>query len=320
MDAQLGNENAPVYYTGKYWNDLVQVRSHLNQLATGNPRSDWVTKVLELHEPGHALILNCGNGWVERDLFDRGLILSAIAVDISESLLSEAETRKGDRAIEYVQADINSFEFPKEEFDFVINHAAIHHTAKIDRTMRGIATALKTDGFFVNWDYVGPHRNQYPYEQWEAVFQLNNELPESLQTDLVYPHLPTMLLMDPSEAIHSELFMTTFDRYFDSVHGAALGGCIAYPLLTHNAKFHAASDEERLQWLDLILQKDIEYTEEKISRSLFAFIIGRAKVLRAIDSVSLEKWTSDEEERESGPASKTYYPPNLLAVLTQRLA
>ena len=134
MDAQSGNENAPVYYTGKYWNDLVQVRSHLNQLATGNPRSDWVTKVLELHEPGRALILNCGNGWVERDLFDRGLILSAIAVDISESLLSEAETRKGDRAIEYVQADINSFEFPKEEFDFVIenNDTKEELYAKID--------------------------------------------------------------------------------------------------------------------------------------------------------------------------------------------
>ena len=320
MVTQSGDENASVYYTGKYWNDLAQVRSHLNETATGNRHSDWIEKVLELHEPGHALILNCGNGWFERDLFDRGMILSAIAVDISEPLLGEAEALKGNRAIEYLQADINSFKFPREEFDFVINHAAIHHTKKIDHTMRGIANALKTDGFFVNWDYVGPHRNQFPYDQWEAVFQLNSKLPESLQAELVYPHLPTMLLMDPSEAIHSELFMTTFDRYFDSVYSAALGGCLAYPLLTHNAKFHAASDEERLQWLELILQKDIEYTEGKISRSLFAFIIGRAKVLRTIDSASLEEWTRDEEDRESGPASKTYYQPSLLAVLTQQIA
>ena len=312
-------EALQVYYTGQYWNDLVQVRSHLNRLATGNCDSDWMTKVLELHEPGRALILNCGNGWVERELYDRGLILSAFAIDISESLLLDAEASKGNRPIQYEKADINSFEFPQNEFDFVINHAAIHHTAKIDRTMRGIATALKTDGLFVNWDYVGPHRNQYPYEQWEAAFQLNKELPDSLQADLVYPHLPTMLLMDPSEAIHSELFLTTYDRYFDSVHCAALGGGVAYPLLTHNAKFHSASDEERLQWLDLILQRDLEYTEGKISRSLFAFIIGRAKVLRAIDSASLADWTREEDLRESGPADKAYYPPSVLAVLTERL-
>ena len=148
------DSSSEVYYTGKYWNDLDQVRSHLNRLATGNPDLDWMSKVLELHEPGRALILNCGNGWVERELYDRGLILSAIAIDISESLLAGAEANKGNRPIQYLKADINSFEFPLSEFDFVINHAAIHHTAWIDRTMRGVAKALKPDGFFVNWDYV----------------------------------------------------------------------------------------------------------------------------------------------------------------------
>ena len=319
MSSPKNDSSSGVYYTGKYWNDLVQVRSHLNRLATGNCESDWVTKVLELHEPGRALILNCGNGWVERELYDRGLILSAVAIDISESLLVRAEADKGNRSIQYLKADINSFEFPKNEFDFVINHAAIHHTAKIDRTMRGVANALKHDGLFVNWDYVGPHRNQYPYEQWEAVFHLNNELPESLQTNLVYPHLPTMLLMDPSEAVHSELFMSTYDRYFDSVHSAALGGCIAYPLLTHNLKFYEASDEERLQWLDLILERDIKYTQGLISKSLFAFLIGRSKVLRAIDPELLDLWTREEENRES-ESTKNYYQTSLLAWLTQKLA
>jgi SAM-dependent methyltransferase len=320
MSSSENDAPSTVYYKGQYWNDLVEVRSHLNRLATGNPDLDWVTKVIELHEPGHALILNCGNGWVERELFDRGLILSAVALDVSDSLLHEAENSKGSRPIHYVKTDINSFEFPQNEFDFVINHAAIHHTAKIDRTMRGVANTLKQDGFFVNWDYVGPHRNQYPYEQWETVFQINSELPESLQADLVYPHLPTMLATDPSEAIHSELFMATFDRYFDSVHSAALGGGLAYPLLTHNPKFHAASDEERLQWLNLILERDIEYTQNQISRSLFAFVIGRPKILRAIDSELLELWTRDEEIRESNSSGKIYYPPSLLAILTQQLA
>ena len=320
MSSPKNDSSSGVYYTGKYWNDLVQVRSHLNRLATGNCESDWVTKVLELHEPGRALILNCGNGWVERELYDRGLILSAVAIDVSEALLIEAETNKGDRPLQYLKADINTFEFPKNEFDFVINHAAIHHTAKIDRTMRGVANALKHDGLFVNWDYVGPHRNQYPYEQWEAVFHLNNELPESLQTNLVYPHLPTMLVTDPSEAIHSELFMTTFDRYFDIVHSVALGGGLAYPLLTHNVKFHEANDEERLPWLDLILESDLEFTQGQISRSLFAFVIGRSKYLRAVNSELLEYWTQEEENRESSSSEKIYYPSSLLAFLTQQLA
>ena len=37
-----------------------------------------------------ALILNCGNGWVERVLVEHGLVREAVGIDYSTDLLEEA--------------------------------------------------------------------------------------------------------------------------------------------------------------------------------------------------------------------------------------
>ena len=44
--------------------------------------------------------------------------------------------------------------FPLGEFDLVVNHAAAHHIAAIDRVFREICRILPEDGWFVSFDYV----------------------------------------------------------------------------------------------------------------------------------------------------------------------
>ena len=72
----------------------------------------------------HALILNCGNGWMERELYDTGIILKATAVEYNTDLVEECNKMKGAREITYVQHDINTVEFDENTFDLVINFAA----------------------------------------------------------------------------------------------------------------------------------------------------------------------------------------------------
>ena len=83
-----------------------------------------------------------------------------------------------------------------------MNHAAGHHISHIDRVFRALAARLRPDGVFVSWDYVGPHRNQYPGDMWEAAHRVNVTLPAELRSPMHYPLLEEMLTGDPTEAVH----------------------------------------------------------------------------------------------------------------------
>ena len=164
---------------------------------------------------------------------------------------------------------------PDLEFDLVVNHAAAHHIAAIDRVFREVCRLLPVDGWFVSFDYVGPHRNQYRTDAWDAAWEINRQLPESLRQDMAYPPIPVMLQVDPTEAIHSELIVETFHRYFIEREFTPLGGALAYPLLTHNhAMFGAQDNDVRARSIDRILEADDEFLRDHPDSSLFAYFAG----------------------------------------------
>jgi SAM-dependent methyltransferase len=314
------NENSDVYYQGRYWNDYDAVVRRTNERISGDPALMWYEHFAKVSNRSfeRALILNCGNGWVERDLFYSGLILQGVGIDYSEELLAEARAA-ADRAnlpLAYEQANVNAGRFPDERFDLVVNHAAAHHIAAIDRVFREICRILPEDGVFVSFDYVGPHRNQYLPAAWEAAWQLNEEIPEALRQDLDYPHLPTMLIQDPTEAIHSELILETFRRYFSVRQCTPLGGAIAYPLLTHNAKMWEAADPDaRSEWVARILEADDRFLADNPDSTLFAYFAGTPdkSVLRRHER--LREWEVAEAERESRASRNggEYYTRTALA-------
>ena len=48
--------------------------------------SPWVAR----NRSARALILNCGNGWVEREMVSANVMAEAVGIDYSEALLDEA--------------------------------------------------------------------------------------------------------------------------------------------------------------------------------------------------------------------------------------
>jgi len=297
------NENSDIYYQGTYWNDFDVVVRRINERISGDASRPWFEHFAKVSERTfeRALILNCGNGWVERELLASGLILEAVGIDYSEELLVQARTAADEAGLplSYEQVNINTAELPPREFDLVVNHAAGHHIAAIDRVFRELCRVLPEDGWFVSFDYVGPHRNQYTPEAWEAAWAVNRELPVSLRQDLRYPHLPTMLATDPTEAIHSELILETFGRYFSFSEFTPLGGAIAYPLLTHNARMFEATDAaEQSTWLRRIMEADDSFLVEHPDSSLFAYFSGRPKKSVLSETDQLATWEAEENERE----------------------
>lgn len=316
--------DSSVYYRGRYWNDLDRVRAHLNRRATGSESVSWYAHLLSHNggRPFHrALILNCGNGWVEHDLLAAGTIESAVGIDISEPLLADARAAADARQLRYVRMDINTVAFPDDDFDLAVNHAAGHHIAYPDRVLRALADRLGPDGTFASWDYVGPHRNQYRAGAWEAAWSANRDLPERFRMDLRYPHLPTMVADDPTEAIHSELFRSHLDRYFVVEHERALGGAIAYLLLTFNDAIHLAyaqGDPEADATLRRILELDEAYTDEHPEDTLFWYGIAKPRAEQP-DRGTLDEWERAENEREQRASVNggVYYGPTYVAAVSQ---
>jgi SAM-dependent methyltransferase len=229
-----------------------------------------------------------------------GLIAEGVGMDYSQELLDQATAaaREEGLPLTYLQGNVNTGTFPPGEFDLVVNHAAAHHIAAIDRVFREVCRVLADDGWFVSFDYVGPHRNQYSLDAWEVAWKVNQELPVALRQDMVYPPIHVMLVVDPTEAIHSELILETYHRYFDNAQFTPLGGAIAYPLLTHNARIFAADEAERGPWIDRILQVDDRYLSTHPDSSLFAYFAGtpRKEVLQK--DTLLAAWEAEEVERE----------------------
>ena len=318
-------QDSSVYYGGGYWNDLPQVRDYIEGRSTGKPATRWFQHLKQVHgdQPfKKALILNCGNGWVERDLLRDGIALESVGIDISEDLLDQARKEAADSGLNarYYARDINTADLPEDGYDLVVNFAAAHHIAHIDKVLRRVAEILPEDGVFVSVDYVGPHRNQYGYEQWEAASRLNASLPEKYRSSFSYPHLPTMLAGDTTEAIHSELILETTQRYFRLEELNPVGGGLAYLVLSHNAGLHAAPEApEQDAIIRQVLDADAEWTKDH--DPLFVFFWGHPDKKALSNREQLVRWSREEEQREEEATRNggEYYALSLLQQLTQEI-
>jgi len=297
------SRDSSVYYQGSYWNDFPLVLEYMCENFTGDKNKWWMTDFQERFcaEPFEkGLFINCGNGWVERTFIDLKIVNRATAFDYSRDLIQEAQHEKGDRTIDYFQADVNRLDFDSERFDLIVNVAALHHVQYINRFCVILCRAIKKNGIFVNFDYIGPHRNQYSNRHWGYIRDINQSMPERIRKEpFVKPHLPTMLQADPTEAIHSELILETVNRYFDIFERHDTGGGIAYEILTHNPKLLKIPPEEIDPFIDWVLSMDKKFTEENKVPPLFSYFIARPKkeVLENIEL--LEKYQAIEELRES---------------------
>jgi SAM-dependent methyltransferase len=317
--------DSTVYYNSTYWNDLQPVIEHISEICTGDRGKWWVPGFQEAYcgrgPFEHGLFLNCGNGWVEREFCDRGIVTRATAFDYSADLLRAAESERGRRDIVYLQADANLIDFEPDSFDLVVNVGALHHVQYLDRLCRILCKALTEDGLLVGYDYVGPARNQYSRRHWQLLQRTNRSLPPSLRKEpLAYPHLRTMIATDPTEAIHSDLELPTLARYFRTVERHDLGGGLAYELLSHNQKLASAPPAELASQLGRLLALDRSLTESGKLPTLFSYYVLTPDK-RSLSDPALDRHRKEETRREAlaGRLLGAYTLPGFLQLLAYRL-
>ena len=271
------------HYSDKYWNDLVPVAKYKNKLSTGNENIHWIDDILTRFENfipfKKVLIVGCGNGWLERKLFDMGLGLEFDAFDVSEKYIEDAEKMKNDRNINYFQDDINNLKkVEKKKYDAVFNFAILHHALKIDDAMKKLSESLKRGGLIFNEEYVGPAQNQYSNKHLELMMEVSSDIPEQYRTSHTLRPPLAWFRVEPTEAIHSDLVIPTFKKYFKTVYEKNMNGGIAYQILWNNiSNFEDSSDLESIKWLNYILKQDEQLTNDGKIPTLFWYCVGTTK-------------------------------------------
>ncbi len=315
-----------IYYSDFYWDNLKIVRDHLNKLISGKSDVDYIEnfKLKSSKKFKKALVLNCGNGHVERAFINRNVVDSAIGIDISEDLINQAKLNKGDNKIDYIVCDINLFDFDSIDFDLLIVYSAGHHIKCLNKVFAAARKKLlENNGMIVGFDYIGAHRNQYDYQVWEKINHYNKKLPEHLQNELIYPHLPTMLATDPSEAIHSELLEGVLKEYFN-LNITMLGGGVAYEILSHNKKIKNIVKKNKdmkmiNKFVKSILDWDIKESKKDNRFNLFTSFYGEP--IKNLDENKILSTIKNEYLYEKKfPLGKSYYPNTLLQDLTEELS
>lgn len=269
------------HYVDRYWNDLPGVLAYLCRRATGDPDVWWLDYLTTRYATPprqEALVIGCGNGWVDRELIDRGIAEHVDAFDVSDSYLKEAEELRADRPIHYFKSGFGSFN-PNKKYDLIVNVAALHHAQQLHRICHVLAGATRPDGIFVNWEYVGPDRNQYPDEQVAIMAETNAGLPERFRTPHpLRPRLTELLAGDVTEAVHSAEVISAVEHYFRIIERRDLGGGVAYQILWNNIEEFAKEDDEANKALAYLLELDEHHTTQGTVPVLFSFFICQPRL------------------------------------------
>ena len=146
---------------------------------------DWITHsaalLAKFKKPIKVLSLGCGFGVIERVLRSSDSCQLIHGVDVAEGAIEGARKAAQDEGLDgltYEVADLNTAKLPKETYDAVYVHAALHHVFQLEHVLDQIKQTLKPGGLFVVYEYIGPSQMQFPRRDLELADAFLNAIPE----------------------------------------------------------------------------------------------------------------------------------------------
>lgn len=250
----------------KNWWDIPVVRSRWNHLISGDPQVDYYDyisqKYLANKNSLSALSIGCGTGHRELRWAETSKFSSIDAYDLShpriQNAISIAKQNNYDKIINYRVSDVYGIKAHENHYDVVLGEQSLHHFSPLEKILLRANSFLKTDGYFIVNEFVGPTRFQWTERQLEAVNGLLAILPakyktfwgsESIKQKVSKPSRLRMILQDPSEAIESSKIKSMIHEIFDVVEVKEYGGTILQLLFNGISHNFLSDDPETQHWL-----------------------------------------------------------------------
>lgn len=281
------------YYHDQYWNDIPAIQNYINKRATNNSEITWIKDIQDRFAENlpfeRILIVGCGNGWLERQLYDMGIGKHYDAFDISPEHIDLAKQLSGDRKINYFLDDMDDLKnIPSQPYDAIFNVGVLHHVFRLSRTAWTLHGALKQDGLMFNFEYVGPSQNQYSDSHVKILEQVNDELGSRFSTIIpLRPKKSNFETGDPTEAVNADLVRPTLSRFFDIVYDRDLNGGVAYQLLWNNIEEFKKDDDDAKDAIELLISRDDQFTQEGKVPVLFWYSVVTPKPKNEISTNEL---------------------------------
>ena len=250
VDRARGNWNPaafPSALSDLFWTRSRVVRAYLHEMASGDPRCDWVTWMMHRYAAGQdlrVLVLGCGEGWLERTLAADRRVGGVVGVDFSrEAVARAAENARQaglDGKVRHEVVDLDRESLPAGPYDLVFAHDVIHHLKDLDGLFQRVSDELAPGGVLLFCEYTGPKRFQYDTGRREIIDEFLRALPEKyrrlprtggLATEGVRTDPGELARRDPSEAVKSDEILPAVRRRMRVLEEIAYGGSILNPLL-----------------------------------------------------------------------------------------
>ncbi len=269
------------------WMTALPVLLYLNERATGHPARDWLTAWAPRYMPGErvdALVLGCGEGWLERALAQHAWIGHIDACDFAADAVARARALAPAK-VSYRVLDLNRDPI-EGSYDVIIAHSVLHHVENLEHAYTQIERALKEDGALLVNEYAGPNRFQYSDEVHGMINGLLRALPPHLRrgahTGRVYeekarPTVEEMIHNDPSEAVRSAELIPMLRERFDVVEHRDLGGTLMQHLLYDIVLNFRFEDPVARSLLEMMLTFEGAMVDEGRLESSYVLCAARKK-------------------------------------------
>ncbi len=275
--------------SGTQWLEIPGAVENMNHRATGDPEMDWITHsaglLAKFAKPIKALSLGCGFGVIERVLRRSDYCQLIHGVDVAEGAIEGARKAALDEGLDgltYEVADLNTANLPKETYDTVYIHAALHHVFQLEHLLDQIKQTLKPGGFFVIYEYIGPSQMQFPRRDLELADAFLNAIPEryrsmprlkGIKKEGLRLSLDTMNSSDPSESIRaSEIVPLTASR-FEVRHFRYVGGTLLFLIFSEIAGNFKENDAEIMPLVKALIVLDNFLIDNKILPSYHVYMV-----------------------------------------------
>lgn len=126
--------------------------------------ADWTQFLLTDYGPRkRCLSFGSGVGRVEKYLVETGFAEKMETLELCAD--ANESVRLKDSAIDTQAADLNFVELQPDSYDFILCHCVLHHLINLEHVLHTINLALKEDGLFLVYEYVGDTRWQFTKER-----------------------------------------------------------------------------------------------------------------------------------------------------------
>ncbi|MEL0456917.1 class I SAM-dependent methyltransferase [Flavobacteriaceae bacterium SZ-1-7] len=278
------------------WWIIPKVQQRWRKMISGNKDLELEQFIMENHLKGlkNLKMLSLGSGDCTSELkFAKYKNFKEIlCTDIAEKPLNKAKeiaTKENLNNIKFQIQDVNNFSLPENQFDVVYFRASLHHFRNIDSFIGNhILKTLKSDGFLIIDEYVGPTRLQFSKHQIKSINKSIKLIPKKLRKrfklnfykNKVYgAGLIRMVLADPSECVDSASIMPSIRKYFETVHETGYGGNILTLALKDIAHHFVELDDEKEATLNSLFDYEDHYLQKHKSDYIFGIYKPKTNII-----------------------------------------